>query len=82
MAQLQNKLYNCKKWKTVIFLCAQMVHLAAFEWSYLEIRCVFLSPDFSAVLVVTSLCAAFFEMGSFVGFVVLSFRCGASIFNA
>ncbi len=30
------------------------------KWSHLEIHCVFLSPDFSTVLVVTSLCAAFF----------------------
>jgi hypothetical protein len=30
------------------------------QWSYLEIRCIFLSPDFSAVIAVTSLCADFF----------------------
>ena len=38
------------------------------EWSYLEICCVFLRPDFSAVSVVTSLCTAFFLDGQLSGF--------------
>ncbi len=37
------------------------------EWSYLEIRCVFLSPDFSAFSVVTSLCTALFLDGQLSG---------------
>jgi hypothetical protein len=38
---------------------AEVIGCPRFEWSYLEIRCIFLSPDFREVLGVTSLCAAF-----------------------